>query len=218
MRRAVSALFLPVFAAFGQTIGRPAYYALLLAGAPVAQTNHSRLALESAEAKARAQSLRNAQSSVLAELGRRHVKVTGSAQVLVNAVFVSATRDTAAQLLDIPGVVHVVHVPRVKRDLDQALGWMNVSAAWSALGGSGKAGAGIKIGIIDTGIDQNHPGFVDPTLTPPAGFPKGDSNYTNSKVIVARSYVAMDSDANPDYSTPDDTSGPTTLVMARPSR
>jgi len=206
MQRAVSALFLLVFAAFGQTIGRPADYALLLAGAPVAQTSHSRLALQSAEAKARVQSLRNAQSSVLAELGRRKVKVTGSAQILLNAIFVSATRDTAAQLLDIPGVVHVVHVPRVKRDLDQALGWMNVSAAWSALGGPGNAGAGIKIGIIDTGIDQNHPGFIDPTLTPPAGFPKGDSNYTNSKVIVARSYAAMDSDANPAYSTPDDAS------------
>ena len=82
-------------------------------------------------------------------------------------------------------------------------------------GGVSSAGAGIKIGIIDSGIDQNHPGFQDSTLTPPNGFPKCDvpSNcaYTNNKVIVARSYVALDSytadPPNPDpvYSTPDDT-------------
>lgn len=203
MQRAVL-LFLPVLAAFGQTRGQMADYALLLADAPVAQSSQSRLVLRSAAAQARVKVLRDAQTSVLAELGRRKIAVRGTAQVLVNAIFVTATRDAATQLLAIPGVVHVVHVPRMKRDLDQALGWMNVTNAWNALGGPTKAGAGIKIGIIDTGIDQNHPGFLDPTLTPPAGFPKGDPNYTNSKVIVARSYVALDSDTNPVYSTPDD--------------
>ena len=206
MQRAVSALFLLVFTAFGQSSGRLADYALLLADAPAARSSHSRLALLSPEATARRQSLRNAQSSVLAELSRRKVSVRGSSQILVNAIFVSATRETAAQLARIPGVVHVVRVPRLKRDLNVALGLENVSAAWAAVGGATNAGAGIKIGIIDTGIDQNHPGFIDPTLTPPAGFPAGNLNYTNSKVIVARSYVAMDSDTDPTYSTPDDTS------------
>jgi minor extracellular serine protease Vpr len=210
MQRTVSALFLLVFAAFAQTRGPVADYALLLADAPVARTSQSRLALQSAEAQARVQSLRDAQSGVLAELTRRKVAVRGTSQILLNAIFISATRDTAEQLLNIPGVVHVVHVPRVKRDLDQALNLENVTAAWNAVGGPTNAGAGIKIGIIDTGIDQNHPSFIDPTLTAPPGFPQGDSNYTNSKVIVARSYVAIDSNLNypgapdPTSSTPDD--------------
>jgi uncharacterized protein (TIGR03437 family) len=202
MQRAVSALLLLAVAAFGQTRGHMADYALLLADAPVAQSSQSRLALQSAAAQARLQSLHTAQRSVLAELGRRKVAVRGTSQILVNAIFVTATRDTAAQLLAIPGVVHVVPVPRLKRDLNLALSLENVSAAWSAVGPN--PGAGIKIGIIDTGIDQNHPGFNDPTLTPPAGFPLGDTNYTNNKVIVARSYVALDSDTDPVYSTPDD--------------
>src|SRR5207248_2522701 len=75
---------------------------------------------------------------------------------------------------------------------------------WSALGGVSSAGAGIKIGIIDSGIDQSHPGFQDASLTAPAGFPKGDANFTNSKVIVARSYVSMLSIPDPRYDTPDD--------------
>jgi subtilisin family serine protease len=203
MQRAIL-LFLVVFAAFSQTRNRPADYALILADTPVARTSPSRLALQSAAALARVQSLRAAQASVLTELARRNVPVRGSSQILVNAIFVSATRDTAAQLLAIPGVIHVVPLPRLKRDLNTALALENVSAAWTAVGGATNAGAGIKIGIVDSGIDQTHPGFIDPTLTPPAGFPKGDPNFTNSKVIVARSYVTMDSDTDPTYSTPDD--------------
>ena len=56
------------------------------------------------------------------------------------------------------------------------------------------AGAGIKIGIIDTGIDVNHPAFRDP-LPPVDGFPKvlaaGDTKYTNSKIIVAKNYTGL---------------------------
>ena len=69
------------------------------------------------------------------------------------------------------------------------------------MGGAPSAGAGIRIGIIDSGIDQNHPGFQDSLLKPPPGFPKGDATYTNHKVIVARSYVALDAAV---YDTPDD--------------
>src|ERR1017187_2591687 len=193
MKRAISALFLLVFAGFGQPRSRMVDYALLLEDAPVARKIQGRLALQSADAQAQLARIRTAQNSLLAELRSRKVSVGGSSQVLVNAIFVRSTPETAAQLLHLPGVVHVFRVPRLHRDLNTALGLVNVPGAWSAItGGVANAGAGIKIGIIDTGIDQNHPGFQDPSLTPPPGFPKGDSNYTNNKVIVARSYVALD--------------------------
>ena len=52
----------------------------------------------------------------------------------------------------------------------------------------GNAGAGIKIGIIDDGVDQRH-AFFDPSgYTMPAGFPKGQAAYTTAKVIVARAF------------------------------
>ena len=50
------------------------------------------------------------------------------------------------------------------------------------------AGAGIKIGIIDDGIDQTHPFFNPSTFTMPPGFPRGQIAYTTAKVIVARSF------------------------------
>ncbi|SPE28943.1 Peptidase S8 and S53, subtilisin, kexin, sedolisin [Candidatus Sulfopaludibacter sp. SbA3] len=176
-------------------MARRGEYALILQDAPVAQKTHSRAELDSSAARAHLQAIRQAQAVVLAELRRRSVPVTYASQLLVNAVFVRTTRETAAQLRNIPGVMHVQYLPPVKRDLNTALNLENVSAAWSALGGASNAGAGIKIGIIDTGIDQNHPGFQT-TSKPPSGFPKGDSNYTNNKVIVARSYVSTDVSQN----------------------
>ena len=49
---------------------------------------------------------------------------------------------------------------------------INATGAWTAAGGRATAGAGIKIGDIDTGIDETHP-FFDPTgFSYPAGIPK----------------------------------------------
>ena len=44
----------------------------------------------------------------------------------------------------------------------------------------------------------------DAALRAPAGFPRGDARFTNSKVIVARSYVALLSSSDPAFSSPDD--------------
>ncbi len=193
---------------FGQSLPRRGEYALILQDAPAAQNTHSR--------EAQLQTVRKAQAVVLAELQRRNIHVNYASQLLVNAVFVNTNRETAAQLRDTPGVVHVEYLPPVKRDLNTALNLENVSAAWSAVGGPSNAGAGIKIGIIDTGIDQNHPGFQAPSLKPPSGFPIGDSNYTNNKVIVARSYVSIIAaafDSPDDYTARDRTGHGTAIAM-----
>jgi subtilisin family serine protease len=50
------------------------------------------------------------------------------------------------------------------------------------------AGQGLKIGIIDDGIDQSHPYFKASGFSYPAGFPKGNTAYTTPKVIVARAF------------------------------
>jgi subtilisin family serine protease len=50
------------------------------------------------------------------------------------------------------------------------------------------AGQGLKIGIIDEGVDQKHPYFNPSGFSYPAGFPKGNTAYTTPKVIVARAF------------------------------
>jgi subtilisin family serine protease len=52
------------------------------------------------------------------------------------------------------------------------------------VGGSQNAGAGVKVGVIDSGIDKSHPCFDDTGY--PAQTQLGDTSLTNNKVIVAR--------------------------------
>jgi uncharacterized protein (TIGR03437 family) len=206
----VSVLLLLVTAAFAQTRSRLAEYALVLEDAPVAQKAQSRVALQSAEAQAHLRKIRGAQSLVLAELAARRVRVSATSQVLVNAIFVRVAPEQTSALKNIPGVKWIQYQPMSKPLLNAAVnlvGLTGATGAWSAVGGSASAGAGVRIGIIDTGIDQNHPGFNDTGFTAPAGFPVGDAGYTNNKVIVARSYVSMlEFSDHSEYSTPDDVS------------
>jgi len=90
-----------------------------------------------------------------------------------------------------PGVTSVEPSFTYALSMDRSVGIINAPAAWAAVGGVANAGAGIKIGVIDTGIDQTHPFLTDNTLNPPAGFPKfdpGNQQFTSKKVIVARVY------------------------------
>ena len=51
---------------------------------------------------------------------------------------------------------------------------------------TGDKGQGMKIGVVDTGVDPTSP-FLNPAgFTYPAGFPRGDTKLTTPKVIVAR--------------------------------
>src|SRR5205809_163029 len=75
---------------------------------------------------------------------------------------------------------------------------INAANAWNVAGGRSHAGAGIKIGDIDSGIDETHP-FFDPSgFSYPSGFPKCDAadssthkvdqncEHVSPKVIVAK--------------------------------
>ncbi len=137
------------------------------------------------------------QEALKKELASRHIGVTSSTSVLLNALFVSAPASRVDEMRALPGVADVRSMRKFKPKLDRATTVLNGPAAWAALGGVSKAGAGMKIAILDTGIDQNHAVFQDSSLAIPAGFPKctsghpEDCAYTNNKVIVARSYVRL---------------------------
>ena len=51
---------------------------------------------------------------------------------------------------------------------------------------TGARGDGVKIAVVDDGIDAKNPFFDAAGFAYPAGFPKGDTAYTTPKVIVAR--------------------------------
>jgi subtilisin family serine protease len=51
------------------------------------------------------------------------------------------------------------------------------------------AGNGMKIGIIDDGVDQRHKFFDPRGMSMPPRFPNGQQAYTTAKVIVARAFA-----------------------------
>lgn len=184
-------------------------YAIVL-DQPAVAARISRKDLRSTAAVDASARIASAQQSLRQKLAAQKIRVTGSASVLVNAVFIRATEEQARALAGIGGVRRVERMMPIKRNLDKAIELTKVPQAWSLVGGEGNAGAGVKIGILDTGIDQNHPAFQDQSLSVPPGFPKGrpqDLAFTNNKVIVARSYVAQlpFAEVDPVDSRPDDT-------------
>ena len=180
-------LVLMGFAQAGEPV---ADYAVVLRDVPAASRVSARAELRGEAAQAYVRQIRGAQSAVEAELRHRNIAVAGSDQVLANVIFVTTTPDAAKELLSLPGVVHVVHLPRFKRALNTAADLVNAQAGWNASGGA-NAGAGVRIGIIDSGIDNTHAAFQDSSLTPPPGFPVGDTSYTSGKIIAARSYIKI---------------------------
>ncbi len=152
-------------------------------------------------------------------LAARQFTVTGEARTVLNAVFVKAEASRVPELQALPGVAAVIPLRRYRPQLNKAVPLLNGPAAWQALGGEQNAGRGVKIAIIDSGIDQNHAAFQDNSVSTPPGFPicsGGDCAFTNSKVIVARSYVAIEAagtapnpaaDSIPDDASPRDRLG-----------
>ncbi len=53
---------------------------------------------------------------------------------------------------------------------------------------AGARGEGIKIGVVDDGVDNTNPFFNPAGYAYPAGFPKGGRRWTTPKVIVARAF------------------------------
>ncbi len=116
-------------------------------------------------------------------------------QIVLNGFVVElpeVNRETLIKLSRIPGVKSVVVEHQVELDLEVINPTIGATAVWSQLGGVDAAGDGIKVAVIDTGIDPNHPG-LDPTgYSYPVGYPKGDTRYTTPKVIVVRGVYRPD--------------------------
>ena len=115
-------------------------------------------------------------------------KVTGEFDIALNAVAVQLNGATLAQVAATPMVRRAEYQGLYRPNAaDPDMPLIKAAQAWAQNGGSANAGAGIKVAIIDTGIDITNPCFSD------AGYPAqaqlGDGKYTNNKVIVAKVFA-----------------------------
>ena len=112
--------------------------------------------------------------------------VTRRYRVVANGLAVLLPADQVARLAAVPGVARVYPTVRYRTLLDRGPQQIGAPAVWG--GTLETAGQGMKIGIVDEGIDQTHPFFDPAGYTMPPGFPKGQVAYTTPKVIVARAF------------------------------
>ena len=108
-------------------------------------------------------------------------EVQGEFDTLVNAVVLRVPADQLDALRGLPGVTAVRPVRQHERHLESSTPFLGAPAAWRSLA-VGLTGKGVKIGIIDTGIDYNHAMFGgsgnpedyannDPDVVEPGSFP-----------------------------------------------
>lgn len=172
--------------------------------------------LQSGDAVRQRERVQAAQGEVRSRIERRNARVLDSVSTVANALFVSIPDADAANLASIPGVKRVYPVREFKLVLDRAVAIHKVNEVWNQIGGD-KAGEGIKVGIIDTGIETKHPAFQGAALSVPATYPRmnaeTDAEFTNNKVIVARSYVSLLRNEDPDQSARDHVGHGTALGM-----
>ncbi len=130
-------------------------------------------------------------------------RIMSEYDLALNGVAVDLNGTALGTIAAAPMVQHVQYDTLYHPTLSQSYKIINAVSAWNAAGGRSVAGAGIKIGDIDTGIDETHP-FFDPTgFSYPAGFPKCDAidsnshqqdqdcKYVSPKVIVAKVFYGM---------------------------
>lgn len=106
--------------------------------------------------------------------------------VVVNGFAVVVPSDRLEQLGRIPGVERVWPNRAYHALLDRTPQLIGAPTLWGPT--LATAGEGMKIGILDDGIDQTHPFFAPRGLAYPPGFPKGQTAYATPKVIVARAF------------------------------
>lgn len=107
-------------------------------------------------------------------------------RLVANGMAVLVPRSQLPRLTSLPGVAKIYPSVRYTTQLERSPQQIGAPALWGPT--LATAGQGIKIAIIDEGIDQTHPFFSPAGYTMPAGFPKGQVAFTNAKVIVARAF------------------------------
>ena len=171
--RVVVRLPLPPLAASGRTLA--------------ARGAARRLNVASASSRAYLARLARVQRAAAATLRRTIPEATISRRfrIVLDGMAVELPARRLPALARLPFVENVYPSVRYTRALNDSPAVVGAHALAAATGARGQ---GIKIAIVDDGIDQRNPFFNPQGFSYPAGFPKGARRWTTPKVIVARAF------------------------------
>ena len=133
-------------------------------------------------------------------------KITSQYFVTLNAVAVKLNGAAIGKLANNAAVAAVEYNALYRPDMSESYKLINAAGAWASAGGRANAGRGVKVGIIDSGVDYRHPFFDPAGFSYPAGFPKCDAANTaggacknvSPKVIVAKVFYNKNNQTNYD--------------------
>ena len=173
------------------TLAEPplAAYSRTLAGSSATR----RLNAETRSAKAYVAKLLSAQRAAAATLKRAipSARVQRNYTVLLNGIAVDIPTTELARAAKLSFARKLYPSYRYSLALNRSPGPIGAGTLAAAGGGTGE---GIKIAVVDDGVDPTNT-FFDPSgYSYPAGFPKGGTKWTTPKVIVARSFVGAGAD------------------------
>src|SRR5919204_438862 len=128
-----------------------------------------------------------AQRRAVAELHRAipEARVGPRFQIVLDGLAVSLPATKLAKLAGLGLATRIYPSMRYRLLTDTS---PSVIAADALHARTGARGEGVKIGIVDDGVDPTNPFFNPAGFTYPPGFPKGGRRWTTPKVIVARAF------------------------------
>ncbi|HVP74870.1 MAG TPA: S8 family serine peptidase [Gaiellaceae bacterium] len=144
-----------------------------------------KLDLASTEARAYLRRIDEQQARVAAALRRAipQARIGRRFRVILDALTISLPAAKLPALVRQPSITRVYPSVAYTLALDHSPSVIGADVLRQT---SGADGTGMKIAVVDDGIDQTNPFFAPTGFSYPAGFPKGDTNYTTPKVIVAK--------------------------------
>jgi minor extracellular serine protease Vpr len=121
-------------------------------------------------------------------------KVSRRYRVLLNGFVVSVPYAKLPELLELELAEKVYPSYTYTRLMNRGPA---VIGATQFSGLTGARGEGVKVAVVDDGVDHEHPFLSAAGLSYPAGFPKGPGGSTTPKVIAARGFAGPGANSAP---------------------
>ena len=106
-------------------------------------------------------------------------------EVLVDGLTVDLPARKLAALAQLPFVTRLYPSLTYRLAMNGSPGLIGATGFWASTGARGE---GMRIGIVDDGVDETNPFLASTGMSYPTGFPKGGRKWTTPKVIVARAF------------------------------
>jgi minor extracellular serine protease Vpr len=149
--------------------------------------NYTKLNARSSSSRRYLAQLGRAQRVAAAQITRAipSARISYRYRVVMDGFALSLPARRLPALVRLSAVTKIYPSSRYRLETNRSPAIIGADSMWATTGGRGD---GVKIGVVDDGVDQTNPFFDPAGFSYPTGFPKGAASYTTPKVIVARAF------------------------------